>query len=146
MTTTTAPCHQSDLTHPLPQRHPWTSEHSVVGKRRTPQQTTIPFTRRTSQGMYTGPLPWMKSFIRKVNQDENTCCPAHHHRHFPARWNGSRWWESPFQKEGKCRSMSANPADRNSPQRTSQVRQLRTETLKVLKLIYETIKLKISLI
>ena len=47
-------------------------------------------------------------------------------------------WDCPFQKERECRNMSANPAVKRSPQqRTSQVHQTGTRTLKTFKLTYE---------
>ena len=41
--------------------------------------------RRTSHDVYTGPVQWMKPFIRNANPDEFTFCPVHHRRHLPAR-------------------------------------------------------------
>ena len=136
MTTIIAPTDRSHVTRRPSQHHPWTWVLSMVWKLRIPQPTTKLSFRRTSQDAYTGPLPRMKPSIRKANPEESICCPVHS-RHHLARWKGSGSSECPFQKERECRSTSARPADRWYLQkRTFQDHQLRTRSLKTLKLYW----------
>ena len=56
-------------------------------------------------------------------------------RRHPEGWKENWAWKGPFPKEGECRNTPAKPADGWSPQqRTFQVHQPRTRTLKTLKL------------
>ena len=63
-------------------------------------------------------------------------------RKMKKKWN----WECRFQEKGECRSTSAKSADRRFPQqRTSQVHQTTTRTLKDTQTLSRTIELMISL-
>ena len=62
----------------------------------------------------------------------------HRHRHRPENWREDWAWECPFQKRGECRSTSAKPAVRWSPQqRTPQVHRTEIKTVKTFKLTHE---------
>ena len=101
----------------------WKSAPLTVGRRLTRRQTTTHFTPMTNPGEY--------FFCHQLQP-----------RRRPESWKRNWASESPFQKEGECRSTSAKPAVRQSPQqRTSQVHQPRTRTSKTLKLIYELLNL-----
>ena len=63
----------------------------------------------------------------------------------PESWKGNWAWECLFQKDAECRSTSAKPADRRSPQqRTSQVHKTRIRNFKDIQTHLLTIKLKTS--
>ena len=84
---------------------------------------------------YSDDEPWRKYFL------PSTPTPRRPH---PESWKGNSAWECPFQKDGECRSMSAKPAVRRSPQqRTSQVHQTGIRNFKDIQTHLQTFKLMI---
>ena len=81
----------------------------------------------------TGHLPWAKRLNPKMNPGGSTFYHrVPHRRHHLHEGRKESWaWEYPFQKKGECRSTSAKPADKRSPQqRTSQVHREGSRTVK----------------
>ena len=80
------------------------------------------YTTTDDNTFYSSEEPWKIFFSHQA---------PHRRRHLRERSNENWRWKCPFQKRGECRSTSAKPAVRQSPQqRTFQVHQPRARTLK----------------
>ena len=138
MMTTIARSHRSRRNYHLYQRPQWMSAHSTTARHHTPVPTTIRSIQAMSLDESTGISRQMKILplvFQGIHQlPRALVLPRRLQEHRKESWA----WECPFQKAGECRSTSAKPTGRRSPQqRTSQVRQAEIRTVPVSNLLSE---------